>query len=70
MRTLVLVGKRNRFGIVWMARACAWCGRFHRIRDRVLALLGAKLSHGICPTCAAEFLAKLGPEHDPQRPAA
>lgn len=33
---------------------CAWC-------DRVLTPGGKMISHGICPSCAAAYLAQLRP---------
>ncbi len=33
---------------------CAWC-------ERVLSQGGKLISHGICPACAAEYLAQLRP---------
>ena len=34
------------------SRKCAWCGRYISTEDRWLADNGAKLTHGICPSCA------------------
>lgn len=53
MRTLTLVGRLT-LGTRIVARACSWCGKFYRVRDRVLAALGVACSHGICEACAAE----------------
>lgn len=60
MRTLQLVGRRGTVTI--MSRRCAWCSKFYRVRDVVLLALGAKVSHGICPSCVNE--------HFPPEPAA
>lgn len=52
MRTLTLVGRLT-IGTRIVARACGWCGRFYRVRDRVLAALGVACSDGICEECIA-----------------
>lgn len=53
MRALVLVGRLS-LGRRVVARQCGWCRTWFRVRDHVLASLGAKVSHGICPSCAAK----------------
>lgn len=61
MRTVMLVGRSGKGGRV-IARFCGWCRRPYRVRDVVLLALGAKVSHGICPSCINE--------HFPPEPAA
>jgi hypothetical protein len=38
-----------------LAIRCAWCGRWSSWRDRLKKALGARISHGMCPRCAAAF---------------
>jgi hypothetical protein len=52
VRKLMLVGRKH-LGVSTLATRCAWCSTWNTLRDRVLAALGAKVSHTICPSCAA-----------------
>lgn len=55
-RHLTLSGRRM-LGEWIVAVVCAWCGRPFKLRDRVLAALGATISHGACPNCAERMQA-------------
>lgn len=55
MRTLTVVGRIGlRFNAV--ARRCAWCGSFYRIRDRLFAALGGACSDGCCDGCIQKLM--------------
>lgn len=45
-----------------LMRACAWCPPVRRRAvECTAALLGRRVTHGICPRCQNRFLADLGP---------
>lgn len=64
MRTLTLVGRLS-LGARIVARRCAWCDRFYRVRDRVLTALGMPTSHGMCRDCARKWVAEMDAQVGP-----
>jgi len=68
MRQLALVG-RMKDGITEVARKCAWHDGFFSLDDAAKAAVGVPVSHGICETCLAREIAKIGPKNDPPRAA-
>lgn len=55
MRTLTLIGRLT-MTTAFVARRCAWCGLFYRIKDRLYAALGAACSDGCCDSCVEKLL--------------
>lgn len=60
MRTIQLVGALKPRTVPRLASKCAWCGKWASREDYLLAYQkGAKVSHGICDSCAKKFQEQL-----------
>lgn len=72
MRHLVLVGKiyRNR-RLLKLASRCAWCRQWASTADYIAAHQdGARVSHGMCDSCASDFLRQMDAAWDNSLPPA
>lgn len=60
MRHLTLVGAIRNPKVITISHQCAWCRRWSSPADYIAAHKhNAKVSHTICKSCSAKFLAQL-----------